>query len=77
MPPLLLIIQGIQAAITLAPGAIKIVEAAKAMIESLFQAGVISAQEQNALFAHVDALQAAVLAGEVPPAWRVEPDPAP
>ena len=75
MPAIPLILSGIQAAITLAPGAIQIVESAKAMIEGLFRAGAISAEDQDRLFAHVDAVAAAALAGEVPPAWQVQADP--
>lgn len=72
---LLLVIQGIEAAIAAAPQVIDVAEKGKALIESLFIAGVISVDQQNATKSHVDAVQAAVQAGEVPPAWTMEADP--
>lgn len=69
------IISAIQLAIAAAPKAIKLYEDSKAYISALFKAGVISKADQDALHAHVDAIQAAVDAGEVPPSWTVEKDP--
>lgn len=69
------IIEGIQMAINAAPKAVQLYEAAKTYISALFKAGVIDKATQDDLHAHVDAIQAAVDAGEVPPAWQVEPDP--
>lgn len=71
---LLLVIQGIEAAIAAAPQVIDVVEKGKALITSLFEAGAITIDQQNATHAHVDAVQAAVLAGYVPPSWQVESD---
>ena len=70
-----LVLEGIQAAITLAPGVVSVVESCQQLIASLFEAGVITAEEQNRLHAWVDGVQAAVLAGSVPPSFVVEPDP--
>lgn len=72
-----LIIQGVQAAIQFAPQAEEIAEKGKALITSLFESGAISVATQNAAHAHIDAIQAAVQAGTVPPAWQVQPDPTP
>lgn len=65
----------IQLALAAAPKAIKLYEDSKTYITSLFKAGVITKEVQDAAHAHVDAIQAAVDAGEVPPSWTVEPDP--
>jgi hypothetical protein len=70
------VLAGIQAAISLAPGVVAVVEKGKALITSLFTAGVISIEIQNAAHAHVDAIAAAVASGEVPPQFKVEADPA-
>lgn len=69
------ILQGLQAAIAAAPLAIEIVEKAKALIDSLFTAKLITAAQQNALHLEVDAYAAMAAAGIVPLAWTVEPDP--
>jgi argininosuccinate lyase len=69
------IVSAIQLAIAAAPKAVALYEDSKAYISALFKAGVISKADQDALHAHVDAIQAAVEAGEVPPSWSVEPDP--
>ena len=70
-----LIMQGIQAAIQAAPGVIAVVTKAKELITSLFTAGVITKEVQDALHQHVDAIAALVAAGVTPPAWQVEADP--
>ena len=72
---LLLIIQGIEAAIAAAPQVIDVAEKGKALIASLFEAGAITIDQQNTTHAHIDAIQAAVIAGIVPPSWTVEADP--
>ena len=72
---LALIVQGIQLAIQAAPTVISVSEHAYGLIKSLFEAGAISAEQQNAVRAHVDAIMEASLAGNEPPAWTVEPDP--
>jgi len=69
------IMSGIQLALAAAPKAIKLYEDSKAYISALFSAGLIDKATQNDLHAHVDAVQKAVEAGEVPPAWQVEADP--
>lgn len=72
---LLLVIQGIEAAIAAAPQVIDVAEKGKALIDSLFTAGAITVDQQTATKSHVDAVQSAVQAGTVPPAWTVEADP--
>lgn len=72
---LALIIQGLQAAITAAPGAVEVVKNAVALIASLFSAKAITAEQQDRVRAYVDAVAAQVLAGQEPPHWQVEPDP--
>jgi predicted RNA-binding protein associated with RNAse of E/G family len=72
---ILLIIQGIQAAISAAPVVEAIVVQGKNFITSLFEAGLISKATQDAAHAHVDAYCAAALAGQEPPQWTVEADP--
>ncbi len=74
---ILLIMQGIQAAIAAAPGVIDIVAKSKALIDSLFTAGAITKEAQDALHKECDSLQAMALAGIVPDHWKVEPDPLP
>jgi hypothetical protein len=70
-----LILQGIQAAISAAPGVIDIVNKGKALISALFTAKVITKQMQDALHAHIDSIDAMVQAGIVPNSWQVQPDP--
>lgn len=72
---LALIIQGIQAALVAAPAVIAIAERGKDFIRSLFDAGLITIDQQNAVFAHVDAICDAALNSEELPHWTVEPDP--
>jgi len=72
---LTLIIQGLTAAIAAAPTIITQIENAKALIEGLFSAGVITKETQDALHTHLDTVVAAVLAGQVPPEFAVEADP--
>ena len=72
---LLLIVQGIEAAIAAAPEIVDLIEKAKAFITSLSDAGLITKATQDALHAHVDARCAAAIAGTVPPEFTVEPDP--
>lgn len=78
MPPAIpLILAGIQAALAIAPQVEEVVLGAKQLIAGLFKAGVISKDQQDALHAWVDAQAALARLGIVPPAWTVEPDPAP
>jgi predicted RNA-binding protein associated with RNAse of E/G family len=72
---LLLIIQGVQAAIAAAPQVVDLVVKAKDFIASLFSAGLITKEQQDRIHAHVDAVCAAALAGQELPEWTVEPDP--
>lgn len=72
---LLLIIQGIEAAIAAAPKLIAVAQKGKELITTLFEGGAMTVEQQNSTHAHIDAVQAAVLAGNVPPAWTVEADP--
>lgn len=69
------IIRGIEAALALAPKIETLVNDAKAWINALFVQKIITAEVQNELFAHVDAICVARLAGNEPPSWKVEPDP--
>jgi hypothetical protein len=72
---LLLILQGIQAAIALAPEAARIVTQAKALFEALFTQRLITKAQQDALDASVDSWTSLAMAGIVPPAWQVRPEP--
>ena len=72
---ILLVVQGIQAAVAAAPQVAEIVTKAKDFIASLFGAGLITKAQQDAMAAHVDAVCEAALNGQEPPQWLVEPDP--
>ncbi len=73
MPALILqIMQYIQLAVTAAPSVIKVYEDGKALIESLFKSGLITAEQQNGLMAWADQHMEATLKGEVPPELTVE-----
>ena len=61
---LLLIVQGIEAAIAAAPEIVDLIEKAKAFITSLSDAGLITKATQDALHAHVDA-RCAAAAGDL------------
>ena len=74
-PTLLLIIQGIQAALAAAPGVIDVAVKAKALITALFTAGLITKAQQDATHANIDSYQAIWEAGVVPDGWEVRPDP--
>lgn len=76
MPPLVLQIIGILNLITLAtPEAIKVYDRAKDLFNTLFAGGLITKAQQELLMNWADQHQAATLAGEIPPALQVEPDP--
>lgn len=76
MPALALtILQALHAAILAAPQVKSLVENGKALFASLFEAGLISKDQQDKLHSRVDEICRAALAGEVPPHWQVEPDP--
>ena len=70
------ILQGIQIAINAAPTVISLVTNAKAWFTSLFEAGLITVDQQNAVHAYVDAVVGMAKAGLIPPHWQVEADPA-
>jgi hypothetical protein len=72
---ILLIIQGIEAALAAAPGAIEVAMKAKALIEALFTAKAITKAQQDALFARVDSYCQMFAAGIVPDGWEVRPNP--
>lgn len=65
----------IQLGIAAAPVIEDEVKKAKDLITELFSKGLISKAQQDELHAFCDADQAAALAGEVPEAWIVRPDP--
>lgn len=76
MPAIVITIIGlIQAAIKWAPTAIEVVKRAKETIDMLFTSKMITAEQQDRLHAHVDAICEAVESGETPPEFTVEPDP--
>ncbi len=70
-----LIIQGIQAAISAAPAIVDVVNSAKTLITSLFEAKVINKAQQDALHLHIDGLAALSAHGILPVWWTVEQDP--
>jgi hypothetical protein len=70
-----LIIQGIQAALAAAPQAIEVAEKGKEFIASLFRAGLITKEVQDAVHGHVDSIAALAAAGVGPAHWTVEDDP--
>ncbi len=72
---ILLILQAIEAAIGAAPKVIEIATKAKEFITSLFTAGAITKEQQDAMHLTVDAKMALAQAGVIDPAWLVEPDP--
>jgi hypothetical protein len=72
LPAILAVIQGIIAA---APKILDAYNAAKAFINGLFGAGLITSDQQAQLHSQVDAVVTAILSGNPPPEWTVEPDP--
>lgn len=72
---ILLVIQGLNAAISAAPTIVAIVTKAKELVAALFTAGVITKEQQDALHMNIDARAALAAAGIIPPHWQVEPDP--
>lgn len=57
------------------PEMANIVAGLKGLIDVFFKAKLITKEQQDALKARVDADAALVLAGVVPPAYQVRPDP--
>lgn len=72
---ILLLIQGIEAAIAAAPKAMDVITKAKDFITAMFTAGAISKAQQDALHLRIDSMQALALAGVIPDHWQVQPDP--
>lgn len=70
-----LIINAFSAAITEAPAIIELADKAKDLFKTLFDKGMISAELQNKIYAHVDQVCADALAGKTPDGWTVDPDP--
>lgn len=70
-----LLVQLIQAGIAAAPQIEATASQVKDLITGLASKGVITAATQDALHSHVDAVCAAALNGQAPPAWTVEADP--
>lgn len=76
MPPIVLKIVAILGLIEAdMPAAQKIYAEARELFDMLFKGGLITVEQQYALKTWADAHEAATLAGEVPPALQVEPDP--
>lgn len=73
---LLLLIQGIEAAIAAAPRVVELVAKAKDLVTALFTAKVITKDQQDALHARIDSQALMAAAGIIPAHWQVEPDPA-
>ncbi len=71
----LIFVQGLQVALSAAPQVSKLIVQTKEIVETLFTAGVITAQQQTDLNNYVDAVCTAALRGEVAPEWQVEADP--
>ena len=69
------IIELIRAAISAAPQAIEVIQGARATIDALFTAKLITVEQQKRLHDHVDKLCEAALTLSTPPAWEVQPDP--
>lgn len=69
------ILQLVTAAAGLGPAFSVIVTSAKAMIDALFTAKLITVEQQNATKAMIDSIEAMVNAGIIPDHWQVEPDP--
>ncbi|HVX56977.1 MAG TPA: hypothetical protein VHA37_04545 [Candidatus Saccharimonadales bacterium] len=72
---ILLLVQGIQAAIAAEPQVAALAVEAKNFIAGLFYKGLISKATQDAIHAHVDAICAAAQAGQEGPEFTIEPDP--
>lgn len=72
---ILLILQGIQAAISAAPGVLEIIAKGKDFINALFGANLITKAQQDALHGSIDAHAALVASGIIPEWWKVQPDP--
>lgn len=63
------------ASVNAAPQLTKLYEQARGLFDMMFRGGLITVEQQNALRSWADAHEEAVLAGNIPPEWQVEPDP--
>ena len=76
MPPLVLRIIGlINLVAASGPQLTKLYEQARELFAMMFQGGLITAAQQEALKSWADEHERATLAGEIPPEFQVEPDP--
>lgn len=76
MPPIVLQVLSIaNLALAFAPEAAGVYEKAKALFQTWFSGGMITAEQQAQLMSWADAHQAATLAGERPPELVVDADP--
>lgn len=76
MPPIVMAIFGaIQLGVKAAPVAVEFYKSLRDLIARLFAGGLITIEQQAALFSWAEAHEAATLAGEIPPALQVEADP--
>lgn len=73
--PVAVIIQAILAALAAAPQFTDLFIKAKDFFAGMFAAGLITKEQQDALFARVDADLKLFSTGMVPTWWTVEPDP--
>lgn len=71
------LIPAIQALIKYAPELAKTWDIIKDWIGAFFKGKLITAAQQDELFAWVDGIQTAWLAAKIPSHWLVEPDPEP
>ena len=65
----------VQGLIAIAPDVIAFAAKVRGWIAEMFSSGLISAETQNALNNRVTEICRAVLNGEVPVHWTIEPDP--
>ena len=71
-----LVIKYVQLALASAPLIEKAVVDAKNFITQLFEAGLITVEQQTLIHAHIDAVAVVFAAGrDLPSHWTVEPDP--
>ncbi len=62
-------------AISAKPFVQSVYEEGRKLINALFSDGLITIEVQNELHAHIEAVQAAALTGDVPPSWKLDADP--
>lgn len=76
MPPIVLGIINILSLITTTgPEVARIFQQAREWFDMAFRGGLITVAQQAALRDWSDRREAAVLGGEIPPEWQIEPDP--